>query len=122
MTKSSFDYGDELMIVMIFLFLFFQGFRKVKESEQWEYAHDDYFVKGKPELTHEIEKALMASLAPKTLADLEKSFKESPPDPSSFVDVDISSPAFFEKREAFLKALEEKKAFARRASSSLTIA
>ncbi|VVB12423.1 unnamed protein product [Arabis nemorensis] len=69
------------------MFLHHNGLRKVEKSEQWEYAHDDHFVRGKPELTHEIEKAFRATLAPKTLADLDKSFTESPPYPSTFFDL-----------------------------------
>ncbi|KAG7555071.1 Heat shock factor (HSF)-type DNA-binding [Arabidopsis suecica] len=38
------------------------GFRKV-ESDQWEYANDD-FERGKPELTEEIQKRFLASLSP----------------------------------------------------------
>ncbi|CAE6098638.1 unnamed protein product [Arabidopsis arenosa] len=38
------------------------GFRKV-DSERWEYANDD-FVRGKPELTAEIQKRFMATVPP----------------------------------------------------------
>ncbi|XP_048628375.1 heat stress transcription factor A-4a-like [Brassica napus] len=53
-------------------------FRKVEESEHCEYAHD-YFVRGKPELTVEIERQFKERGAPIKLAikPHEPAYKES---------------------------------------------
>uniref|UniRef100_M4EKA9 HSF-type DNA-binding domain-containing protein n=1 Tax=Brassica campestris TaxID=3711 RepID=M4EKA9_BRACM len=53
-------------------------FRKVEESEHCEYAHD-YFVRGKPELTVEIERQFKERCAPIKLAikPHEPAYKES---------------------------------------------
>ena len=55
-------------------------FRKVEESEHCEYAHD-YFVRGKPELTVEIERQFKERCAPRKL------------------DINPSDPVYKESRE-----------------------
>ncbi|KAL0691976.1 hypothetical protein Bca4012_059156 [Brassica carinata] len=66
-------------------------FRKVVESEHCEYSHD-YFVRGKPELTVEIERQFKERCAPRKL------------------DIDPSDPRYEESRERIRAFMLAKKA------------
>ncbi|KFK25539.1 hypothetical protein AALP_AA8G128200 [Arabis alpina] len=60
----SFSQSEDLSVFIRRLGTF--GFRKVDESEEFEYAND-HFVRGRPELLAEIQKRYIASLPPDTL-------------------------------------------------------
>ncbi|KAL1210372.1 Heat stress transcription factor A-4a [Cardamine amara subsp. amara] len=72
------------------------AFKKV-ESEHWEYANED-FVRGKPELTFDIQKRYKESLGPTTFE-----FK--------------AEPGALETRRAYIKAMMQQ----RRALANLTL-